>query len=257
MKFKFFRNKVTCMKRNLQSKWIKTRLDPSISAKKLWKNLKTLGVTKYAENPASNFTANEFNEYFSSSFTHPSCPVDNFDSLSNEKNQFDFEVETSQDVVKVISLIQTNACGHDEISAAFIKKLVPFITPFLTYIINGCITKCYFPREWKIGIIKPIPKRKNPTTVEEFLPISILPCFSLERIMHSQIIKFVDDHDLLYKCQSGFRSDLSTTTAMIKIVNDVAKAIEKNMVTILCCLDFSKPFDIVDHNILINTQFKL
>lgn len=67
-KYKSMRNKVTTLKRNLKSLNFSKSLDPALPPKILWRNLKSCGVTKSAHNVAEDFSADEFNNFFSSGF---------------------------------------------------------------------------------------------------------------------------------------------------------------------------------------------
>ena len=252
--FKKIRNKVNLLKRKLHSAWVQRELNPDLPSKKLWENLRKLGVTSSKPDLASNFSVQDFNNFFTSNFTPPTANRYNFANESaNQVDLFDFSTVSNEDTRQAISLIKTNACGHDELSAVFLKKLTPFLIPYLTHIINNCITACIFPKSWKVGVVKPIPKVSNPAGVDDFRPISILPCLSkiLERIMHLQIIEHVNKNQLFYENQSGFRTGLSTNTAMLKVVHDISSAIEYKYVTILCLLDLKKAFELVDHETLL------
>lgn len=254
--YRRLRNKVNTMKLNLKAKSVSKTLNPNLPSSVLWKNLKNLGVTKSSNDPADGFSPSEFNSYFSSVFSAPS--VDNvvFRTVNEarfSRDELDFQSISDEEVASAINQISTNAVGEDGISAIFIKKLCPFIVPFVTHIVNCCITKSHFPTGWKIANVRPIPKETNPEDVSEFRPISILPCLSkvLERIMKDQIQDFIDANNMLFKHQSGFRKAHSTNTAMLKVVSDLAAAIEKNCVSVLTLLDLKKAFDLVDHGKLL------
>jgi hypothetical protein len=77
---------------------------------------------------------------------------------------------------------------------------------------------------WKISKIVPIPKKATPqnfVTIDR--PISILPALSKANkiVMRNQMVVFVDNFSLLDCLQSGFRSKFGTTTAMLKVTNDI------------------------------------
>jgi Reverse transcriptase (RNA-dependent DNA polymerase) len=82
-------------------------------------------------------------------------------------------------------------------------------------------------------------KKSNPSTLSDYRPISILPALSkaLEVIMKKQITQYVDNFGLLNKLQSGLRKKHSTPP----------KANDAKLMSLLVLLDFSKAFDIVDH----------
>ena len=69
--------------------------------------------------------------------------------------------------------------------------------------------------------------------------------------MHIQITEYLNINNILPKHQSGFREGCSTTTALIKVVDDIRKAIDERQLTIAALLDLSKAFDCVNHTLLI------
>lgn len=105
---------------------------------------------------------------------------------------------------------------------------------------------------WKIATVLPIAKNKSACSFSDFRPISILPTLSkvAESLMSEQIYYHVSKFNLLSPFQSGFRSKHSCSTAMIKILDDIRISFDKNHLTLLCLLDFSKAFDSVNHELL-------
>lgn len=73
----------------------------------------------------------------------------------------------------------------------------------------------------------------------------------LEKVVYNSLIHHIQHNHLLPKTQSGFRSQYSTVTAMIKITTDIAKSIDDSKVTYLALLDYSKAFDVIDRDLLI------
>lgn len=57
---------------------------------------------------------------------------------------------------------------------------------------------------------------------------------------------------LLNDLQSGFRKGHSTTTALLKVTNDIRVSINNGLVTVLVLLDFSKAFASMRHDFLID-----
>ena len=60
-------------------------------------------------------------------------------------------------------------------------------------------------------------------------PISILPVLSkvFERLVHQQVVSCIDSHDLLKDNISGFRKGNSTTTVLLRIREEIVKAMKR------------------------------
>jgi hypothetical protein len=67
-----------------------------------------------------------------------------------------------------------------------------------------------------------------------------------ERLINGQVLAHVDRSGLLSEFQSGFRCGHSTTTALVRVVEDVRSSMTEGKVTVVVLLDFSKAFDCVD-----------
>lgn len=251
--FRRLRNEVNSLKRRLKVKFYETKLNVKLLPKVLWKNIRNLGVSEARIDPSINFSATEFNDYFASVFTESSIENLDFDQINDKDSDFSFITVSCEDVLAAIAAISTNALGDDEIPAIFLKKLCPIILPFVTHVINQCITKSYFPIQWKVAIVTPIPKEPVPSSVSDFRPISILPSLSkvLEHIMKDQMKFFIHSRKMLTHIQSGFRSAHSPQTAMLKVTDDISKAMDSIKITLMVFLDFKKAFDLVDHKKLL------
>ena len=70
--------------------------------------------------------------------------------------------------------------------------------------------------------------------------------------MASQIKSYVSDFDLLQKEQSGFREHHSCMTALTKMTETWLWEMDSGNLTGTVLLDFSKAFDLVNHNILLH-----
>lgn len=119
-------------------------------------------------------------------------------------------------------------------------------------------SRCY-PTPWRSSLITPIPKTRNPNSVAEMRLISILCAMSkaCERVVLDQIVRFLNDYNILYSCQTGFRQGMGTQTAVVKFVDDVRFGIDEQLVTLLVFLDITKAFDSVDHLRLLNKLYEL
>ena len=100
---------------------------------------------------------------------------------------------------EIKSLRSDCSTGHDQIPVKFIKLVAEEIASPLTHIINCCIEKEYFPLQWKIARIFPIPKTNYPTTNNDLRGISILLALSkiYEKLVLRQMVQFIDSEHLL------------------------------------------------------------
>ncbi|KAJ4435245.1 hypothetical protein ANN_23823 [Periplaneta americana] len=142
--------------------------------------------------------------------------------------------------------------GPDNISILLIQKIQDIVIPTIAHIFNSSLITSTFPKIWKQAFVLPLPKVKVPTDPNDYRPISILPAISkaLERIVHRQITNYMNEHKLFDKYQSGFRAGHNTSTALLKVTEDIREAIDSNKVTILTLLDLSKAFNSVNFDLL-------
>ena len=111
----------------------------------------------------------------------------------------------------------------------------------------------YYPDEMKVARILPIYKNWDRQKIENYRPISILPCFSkvLERVIYNRLLNYFETNNLLSNKQYGFRQNRSTDLALVDMVDKIATAIDNKEHTVGIFLDLSKAFDTLDHSILL------
>ena len=175
------------------------------------------------------------------------------DDSSDINTKFEFHEVSSQEVIKIVKSIKTNACGVDDISAFFIKISIQYTADILAEIINSSFHFKTFPKRWKQAIIKPVPKVANPTKASDFRPISLLPAFSkiCEKIAAKQMSHFLKEHRLLDHLQSAYKKSHSTTTALLNVTDDIYEALDDSEITLLILLDYSKAFDTANHRLIL------
>ena len=102
-------------------------------------------------------------------------------------------------------------------------------------------------------MVKPLHKGGDNKTVNNYRPISILCVASklIERHVYSSLYKYFVNNDLFCNNQSGFRKNYSCHTCLTNIVERWLSAMNKGHIVGSVELDFSKAFDVLDHNILL------
>ena len=118
-----------------------------------------------------------------------------------------------------------------------------YITP-LTHLINLSINEGTFPDDLKIAKVIPIYKSDNEQSINNYRPISVLPFFS-------KIFERVIANHILNDNQFGFRRNLSTSHAIICLVEKVAKALDQGKIVVGLMIDLKKAFDGICHKTLL------
>jgi len=137
-----------------------------------------------------------------------------------------------------------------------IRSVAKELSPFVTKLINASLLSGEVPSGLKKAMVTPVIKKPNLEHMDpsNYRPISNLPLIDklLEKVVVEQINAYLSQHGLFPTFQSAYRPQHSTETALIKIVSDIASAIDKGYITPLMMLDNSAAFDTVDHCIMLN-----
>ena len=82
---------------------------------------------------------------------------------------------------------------------------------------------------------------------------SILPIVSkiFEKHINKHLMAYLNKYRLIHEHQSGFRQRHSCQTALVKLIDEWIKCIDKGEMIGALFIDFRKAFDLVDHNILL------
>uniref|UniRef100_A0A8C5R2X5 Reverse transcriptase domain-containing protein n=1 Tax=Leptobrachium leishanense TaxID=445787 RepID=A0A8C5R2X5_9ANUR len=146
--------------------------------------------------------------------------------------------------------------GPDQIPAMLLKISAPAIAKPVATLINESLATGYIPKLWKTARVVPIHKSGDNTLVSNYRPISLLPVMSkiLEKCVYTQLCDYYQYRNYLTPDQSGVRPNHSTTTALLKVCNDIQAGMEQGNLTGAIFLDFAKAFDTIDHGILLQKR---
>ena len=74
----------------------------------------------------------------------------------------------------------------------------------------------------------------------------------VERAIYQQLYHYLSHNHLLSPTQHGFRPRHSTETALLSVTDSILAATDRGGISMLCLVDLSKCFDVINHDILIS-----
>ena len=104
------------------------------------------------------------------------------------------------------------------------------------------------PKDWSTAYVCPLFKKGDTSLASNYRPISLtnILCKVLEHIVTTNVSQ-MDQYNLLYDLQHGFRSKRSCETQLVTLIEDLMRNSLAGNQTDLVLLDFSKAFDEVNH----------
>ena len=149
----------------------------------------------------------------------------------------------------------SKSCSLDAIPTNRLKDSSDIILPYIRELFNISLVSGVFPDQFKKAITRPSLKKPHldPEDYSNYRPIANLSFLSkpLERIVANQLNTYLVQNDLFESFQSAYRSNHSTETALLRVVNDIQRSIDDHKEVILVLLDLSSAFDTLDHTILL------
>ena len=273
IEYKRFKNRLNHLLRVAERKFLSDLIMKHKSnLKKTWQIMKgVINKNKYKPN-CNKFNhngkiiddgkeiANRFNNFFVNVGTNLASKIPIVDKRPSDymkhiniENVFEASIVSEDEIFKIITNFKDSAAGWDGIKPSVIKHVKNSVLQPLAHICNLSFTTGRFPNALKIANVIPIYKSSDEMEFSNYRPVSILPVFSkiLERLMYNRLIQYINDNNLLYKFQFGFQKGKSTSMALMMLVDKISEALDKGEMVIGVFLDFSKAFDTVDHDILI------
>jgi hypothetical protein len=249
------------------NQYISTILDKSLEDKKpkpFWKYIKqmkkdTVGIAPLkSKNTGKLLTdskdkAQALNNQFKSVFT--TSGYDKPLQFEGVKQPSIGEIHVGPGGVAYLlrKLSPNKASGPDSIPNRILKEIATEIDPFLTKFFNASLECGQLPKDWTQANVTPIFKKGSRHDPANYRPVSLtcVCCKILEHIVCKHILNHLEQHNILTSLQHGFRSGYSCETQLLITVHDIVQAFDKKKQTDMVILDFSKAFDTVPHDRLI------
>ena len=161
------------------------------------------------------------------------------------------------EVEDILKSLKNAGPGWDGISARIVKLSYKYFLVPLVHICTLSLIHGVFPNELKIAKVIPLYKGGNARLFVNYRPVSVLSIFSkiYERLMYNRLSEFIELNDILYRLQFGFRKRHSTSVALMVLTDKITKALNDGEYVLGVFLDFSKAFDLVNHEILLRKLY--
>ena len=156
------------------------------------------------------------------------------------------------EIIDIISKLDNRK--SNDISPKLLKALSGSFSNILFYLFNSCMLSGVFPDELKIDKVIPLHKSGNSNLMSNYRPISILPTLSkiFEKLIRSRIYQFLEENEVIYNYQFGFRQNHSTIHAVQTAITSVITSLNSSYQSMGIFIDFSKAFDTIKHEILLS-----
>ena len=145
------------------------------------------------------------------------------------------------------------ATGPDGVSARFLKYAGMSSAPSLTSVFKQSVEVCKPPDQWKIARVSAAFKKGREEDRTCYRPLSMLsiPSKLMESCIASNITNHVVTQNLLDNRQWAYRKGKSTEQLLIHLTERWREAVERKLFVGILFVDFTKAFDTVSHNILL------
>ena len=156
------------------------------------------------------------------------------------------------------SLNPNEAPGPDNLHSQVLKNCAGSLAkPLLLLLFTQSINTSMLPSDWRQAHISPISsylKRVQNITqqiTDLCMSLTSQVIKVLETLIRSRMVGYLDENDIVTTCQHGFIKKKSCFTNLLIVLEDWTSAVDKGYGVDVAYLDFSKAFDSVPHQRLI------
>ncbi|NXG02903.1 RTXE polymerase, partial [Sakesphorus luctuosus] len=191
--------------------------------------------------------------YFASVFTSKTGgPQDNWPlELIDRESTTVFQETTVTDLLS--QLDPHKSMGPDGIHPRVMRELAEELTKPLSIIFQQSWLSGEVPDDWKLANVTLIHKKGCKADPGNYRPVSLtsVPGRVMEQIVLSAITQHLQDRQGIRPSQHRFRRGRFCLTNLISFYNQMTHLVDEGKTLDVVYLDFSKVFDTVSHNILL------
>jgi Reverse transcriptase (RNA-dependent DNA polymerase) len=198
---------------------------------------------------------NDFNEFFitiGENLTRNM--ISNYTRIQETTAELHLQEINITETINIINKLKnTTSEGPDRIQTKVIKSCQNVLADNIQHIINQSIRDKSVPQHMKITKTIPIYKNGNIEDLSNYRPISIIPIIDkiLETHINNQLISHLEENQLLFSHQYGFRKKSSTNNAIFDMITLIQSKLDKGLLSSIIYIDIKKAFDTVDRQLLL------
>ena len=233
-------------------------IEESIDSNHFWENWKTLNKQQHEELSIQNgdVWVNHFSNLFGSitknkEQKHIHDQIQILEStIKDYQNPLDSPITLNELQDKIKTLQPKKACGVDGILNEMIKYTDNKFQLAILKLFNIILSSGIFPNIWNQGLITPIHKSGDKFDPNNYRGICVnrnlgkILCI----IINSRLVHFLNENNVLSKCQIGFLPNYRTTDHVFTLHTLIDNQTNQNKGKVFSCfVDFKKAFDSIWH----------
>lgn len=203
--------------------------------------------------------AQKFNHFFLESIENIVKDIGVDDEVEHFEQQGNSELEYFREIMydeldKIIKELDKKKGSKDEISVETYKLVWEKNSNVILDLMNRIMQTGVVPDEWKNSVIIPTPKVSGTNKADEYRPINTLKIYEkvCELAVKKQLLEYINANNILIEEQSGFRKGHSCETALQDTLMEWRGMLDKSEIIGVVFIDFSRAFETIDRNIMIN-----
>ena len=164
----------------------------------------------------------------------------------------DISLETLTKNLKSLNI--SKASGPDGINARILRETADQLAPALKIIFEKSLDEGVLPHQWKEAHVVALFKKGAKRDANNYRPVSLTAICGklLEKIVRDNIVKSLESQGLIHKDQHGFRGGCSCCTQLLEVMEVWTRWFDLGLPWDTIYTDFSKAFDSVPHQRLLN-----
>ena len=152
------------------------------------------------------------------------------------------------------NLDSKKANGPVKLPTTLLKTTASEIAEAVTFLFSQSYESGQLPNDWRNAHVVPVFEKGEKHDPCNYRPVSLTAvlCKIMEHIIYRNIMRHLEDNDILFANQLGFQKNNSCESQLILTVEDLAVNLDHGDQIDMIILDFSKAFDKVPHQRLIS-----